>query len=192
MSRIGRVFIAGLLAALPLLLTIFITGWLVTLINQYLGPSSTFGRVLISLGMGVHTSAAAPYLIGLAIIVCLIFGLGLLVESRLGIWLNSLVDRLVRRVPLVSQVYDLSRRFVAIVDSKDGDSLKKMSPAWCFSAASQAPPFWRCSPPPSPFSLGAWTILRSSYLRRLSRSAARSFMCRQNGSSPPTAVSTNS
>lgn len=154
MSRIGRVFIAGLLAALPLLLTIFITGWLVTLINQYLGPSSTFGRVLISLGMGVHTSAAAPYLIGLAIIVCLIFGLGLLVESRLGIWLNSLVDRLVRRVPLVSQVYDLSRRFVAIVDSKDGDSLKKMSPAWCFFGGKPGAAVLALQPTTEPIQLG--------------------------------------
>jgi len=43
MGKIGRIFLAGLLAALPLLLTIFVTGWLLSLIYQYLGPSSAFG-----------------------------------------------------------------------------------------------------------------------------------------------------
>jgi uncharacterized membrane protein len=84
MSRIGRVFLTGLLAALPLLLTIFVTVWLLNLLNQYLGPSSAFGRFLSSLGFGVETSEIMPYLIGLAIIVGAIYSLGLLVHSRLG------------------------------------------------------------------------------------------------------------
>ena len=37
-----------------------------------------------------------------------------------------------RRIPLISSVYDLSSRFVSIVDTKNGDSLKSMSPAWCY------------------------------------------------------------
>jgi len=66
MSRTGRIFLTGLLAALPLLLTILITGWLLSLINQYVGPGSGFGRVLASLGFGVGASEIASYLIGLA------------------------------------------------------------------------------------------------------------------------------
>ena len=77
MGKIGRVFIAGLLAALPLLLTIFIIVWLLSFMNQYLGPSSAFGRFLTSLGFGVGTSELAPYLIGLALIIGAIYALGL-------------------------------------------------------------------------------------------------------------------
>ena len=132
MSRMGRIFLTGLLAALPLLLTIFVTAWLLSVINQYLGPSSGFGRLLASLGFGVGTSDLASYLIGLGLIVGAIYALGLVVHSRLGPWLAALFDRLVRRIPLISNIYDLSSRFVSIVDTKNGDSLKSMSPAWCY------------------------------------------------------------
>ncbi len=89
MGRIGRVFLAGLLAALPLLLTIFIIVWLLSFMNQYLGPSSAFGRFLTSLGFGVGTSELAPYLIGLSLIAAAIYALGLVVHSRLGAWVEG-------------------------------------------------------------------------------------------------------
>ncbi|HUU67189.1 MAG TPA: DUF502 domain-containing protein, partial [Methyloceanibacter sp.] len=42
-------------------------------------------------------------------------------------------DWLMMRIPLVSNVYDLSKRFVAIVDrGGDEDSFKSMQPVWCF------------------------------------------------------------
>lgn len=130
MKRIGRIFVVGLLAALPLFLTAFLAGWLLTLVNQLFGPGSTLGGLLISLGLGI--SPSAPYLVGIAVVVGAIYALGILVESRLGSWASGAADRLIRRIPLVSNVYDLSSRFVSIVDSRDGNSLKGMSPAWCF------------------------------------------------------------
>ncbi len=132
MGRIGRIFLAGLLAALPLFLTIFVTAWLLALLNQYLGPSSGFGAFLRSLGLGSEASEYAPYFIGLAAIVGAIFALGLLVQSRLGSWVAEIFDRIIRRVPVISNLYDLSSRFVSIVDSGDGDGIKNMTPAWCF------------------------------------------------------------
>lgn len=155
MSKIGRIFLAGLLAALPLLLTIFITGWLLTLLNQYLGPSSAFGRFLSSLGFGVETSEIVPYLIGLAIIIGAIYALGLVVHSRLGTWIAALFDSLIRRVPLVSNVYDLSSRFVSIVDTKNGDSLKSMSPAWCFFGGKPGAAVLALLPSKTPIRIGA-------------------------------------
>jgi uncharacterized membrane protein len=154
MSRIGRVFIAGLLAALPLLLTIFVTVWLLNLLNQYLGPNSGFGRFLSSLGFGVETSEIVPYLIGLAIIVGAIYALGLLVHSRLGTWASGLFDSLIRRVPLISNVYDMSSRFVSIVDTKNGDSIKSMSPAWCFFGGKPGAAVLALLPSKTPIRLG--------------------------------------
>ena len=131
MDRLIRVFLSGLLAALPLALTVFILGWSLTLINQYLGPGSEFGSFLISLGLGVSTTAS--YIFGLLMIVALIYLLGTLVESRVGAWMAASFERLVRRTPLISTVYDLSSRVVSVVGSKDGDAnLKNMKPVWCF------------------------------------------------------------
>jgi uncharacterized membrane protein len=35
-------------------------------------------------------------------------------------------------IPIISNVYDLSKRFVAIVDRGGEDNLKSMRPVWCF------------------------------------------------------------
>jgi uncharacterized membrane protein len=154
MGRIGRIFLAGLLAALPLMLTIFVTGWLLSLIYQYLGPNSAFGRFLTSLGFGSDASELAPYLIGLALIVGAIFALGILVHSRLGSWLAALFDRLIRRIPLISSVYDVSSRFVSIVDAGNGDSIKNMSPAWCFFGGKPGAAVLALLPSKTPIRLG--------------------------------------
>ena len=131
MSSFFRVFLSGLLAALPIALTVFILGWALTLINQFLGPGSAFGRILISFGFSVSNTAS--YLVGLAIIVAIIFLLGTIVELRIGAWIAGLFDRLLRRTPLISTVYDLSSRVVSVVGSKDSEAnLKNMKPVWCF------------------------------------------------------------
>ena len=159
MGKMGRIFFTGLLAALPLLLTIFVVVWLLSLTNQYLGPSSAFGRFLTSLGFGVGTSELAPYLIGLALIAAAIYALGLLVHSRLGGWVAGLFDSIMRRIPLVSNVYDISSRFVSIVDTKNGDSLKSMSPAWCFFGGKPGAAVLALLPSKTPISLGGQDYL---------------------------------
>lgn len=152
MSRIGRIFLTGLLAALPLLLTLFVTIWLLSILNQYLGPGSSFGRLLASLGIG--TSELASYLIGLGIIAAAIYALGLAVHLRLGTWIAALFDRLIRRIPLVSNLYDLSSRFVSVVDSKGGDSLKGMSPVWCYFGGKPSAAVLALLPSKTPIRLG--------------------------------------
>jgi uncharacterized membrane protein len=154
MSRIGRIFLTGLLAALPLLLTIFVIAWLLSLLNRYLGPSSGFGRLLTSLGFGLGASELVTYLVGLALIVAAIYALGLLVHSRLGAWVAAFFDRLIRRIPLVSSVYDISSRFVSIVDTKNGDSLKSMSPAWCYFGGKPGAAVLALLPSKTPIRLG--------------------------------------
>lgn len=132
MARIARVFLAGILGVLPLVVTAVVLGWLVSLIIDYIGPGSWFGQQLVSLGLSVDKGAIAPYVLGLLIVIGAIFVVGLLVEHRIGSWLGTMFDALIRRVPLVSNVYDLSKRFTSIMGPKSGDELKGMSPVWCF------------------------------------------------------------
>ena len=63
--------------------------------------------------------------------------------------------RLLRRVPLVGNVYDLSKRFVAIVDRKDGDSLQSMRPVWCFFGGEGGAAVLALCPLPDPIMIGA-------------------------------------
>jgi uncharacterized membrane protein len=154
MKKLGRIFLAGLLAALPLMLTLFVTAWLISFLNQYLGPNSGFGSLLRSLGIGAEASEYAPYFIGLAAIFGGIFLLGLLVQSRLGAWIAGLFDSVIRRVPVFSNLYDLSSRFVSIVDSGDGDGVKNMTPAWCFFGGKPGAAVLALLPSKTPIKLG--------------------------------------
>jgi uncharacterized membrane protein len=154
MSRITRVFLAGFLALLPLMLTIVVTGWVVSLLNLYVGPSSWIGQILVSLGIGFGGSAFAPYVIGLLALLVAIYGLGLLFESRIGDWVADLLDRMVRRIPVISSVYDLSKRFTSIVDKKEGGDLKSMSPVWCFFGGEPGAAVLALLPSPVPVAIG--------------------------------------
>ena len=154
MSRVGRVFISGLLAVLPLALTIFVVGWLLSLLNQYIGPNSAFGRFLASFGVGSGASQFVHYLIGLAIIGGGIYVLGLIVESRLGPWLTAQIGRLVRRIPVVSSIYELAARFVSVVDSREGAKLKNMSSGWCHFGGKRGAAVLALIPSTKPIRLG--------------------------------------
>jgi uncharacterized membrane protein len=154
MRKLARIFLAGLLAALPLMLTLFVTAWLLSFLNQYLGPNSGFGSFLRSLGLGADASEYAPYFIGLAVIVGGIFMLGLIVQSRLGSWIAGLFESVIRRVPVISNLYDLSSRFVSIVDSGDGDGIKNMTPAWCFFGGKPGAAVLALLPSRTPIKLG--------------------------------------
>lgn len=115
------------------MVTVIVTAWVASLVASYAGPGSFLGDLITSLGLNIYGSSTIAYFIGLGIILAVIFLLGLLVESGLRTWISNSFDWLMMRIPLVSNVYDLSKRFVAIMDrGGDEDSLKSMSPVWCF------------------------------------------------------------
>lgn len=126
-----RVFVAGLLAALPLAATVFVFWWAVSTLIRWLGPNSAIGSLLVRVGLGVTGSEIVGYLIGAALVVALIFGLGLLVEVGLQRGLTRVVDAVVRRIPVVRTVYDLAHKMVGLFAPREDDGLRSMSPVWC-------------------------------------------------------------
>jgi uncharacterized membrane protein len=158
LGRILRTFLAGVLALLPIAVTVFVTAWVATLIASYAGPDSFIGRFITTLGrivgLQITPSSTSAYFLGLAIILGGIFVLGLLVESGLRSWISNSFDWLMTRIPLVSNVYDLSKRFVAIVDRGDKDSLKGMQPVWCFFGGEGSAAVLALMPSPDPVMIG--------------------------------------
>lgn len=130
--RMARVMLAGALALLPLFITILATGWAASLLIEYLGPKSPVGKLLVGLGLSINPNSYAPYLIGILVILLAIYATGLLVESRLSGWVSGATDAVVGRIPVVSTVYGLSKRFTSIAEPASGADLKSMSPVWCF------------------------------------------------------------
>jgi uncharacterized membrane protein len=164
LGRILRIFLAGVLALLPIAVTFFVIGWAASLVASYAGPGSFIGHLITSLGtslgLNMEPSSGAAYLLGLAVIVGAIFLLGLLVESGLRSFILNSFDWLMMRIPLVSNVYDLSKRFVAIVDrNSGGDSLKSMSPVWCFFGGEGSAAVLGLMPSPEPVLIGEHSYL---------------------------------
>ena len=131
LRELTRTFVAGLLAALPLIVTVAVFIWLGRLLYAWLGPSSLVGQVFVGLGLGLSGSVMLGYVLGALIIVLGVYALGLLVEGGLQRGLVRLVNAVVSRIPLVRNVYDLISRFVDLLSQNGDDGLKSMRPVWC-------------------------------------------------------------
>jgi uncharacterized membrane protein len=129
-QRFVSTFLAGALAALPLVATALVIGWLGQFLYRYLGPSSWFGDVLSLFGFGLVESETVAYLIGLGIVFVAIFVLGLLVRSGLARAGQSAFNSLLQRIPVVRNIYDIANSLVDLFAQKDSDKLKSMSPVW--------------------------------------------------------------
>lgn len=128
---IAGIFLAGLLAALPLAATLLIVVWALRLLFAYVGPGSFVGRGLVAIGLGGGSSEVVGYLIGVALVLAGIFALGVLVQTRLRHWLARAVDALVLRIPVVRGIYGIAQRFVELLSPRGDDGLRSMRPVWC-------------------------------------------------------------
>jgi uncharacterized membrane protein len=78
-----RTLMTGILALLPLAATVLLLAWVLKFLSTWLGPGSTVGHFLTSIGLGVTESELVGYLLGLLLVVVLVYALGL-VSKGLG------------------------------------------------------------------------------------------------------------
>jgi uncharacterized membrane protein len=128
--RITRIFVTGFIAVLPLVATIILFVALVRLLLEWMGPRSFFGQLLGKLGLGVADSELIGYGVGIALIIAIIFALGLLVEAGFQRGLAAMLEGLVKRIPLVRNVYDLFHKFVKLLSERDEDRSRSFTPVW--------------------------------------------------------------
>jgi uncharacterized membrane protein len=127
-----RTFMAGLLAVLPVVLTVSVIAWVAGLIDQFVGPGSIVGRLLVSIGLKVVETRMVAYVIGIGVVLCAIYLLGLFAETGLQRRLQAFMETGFRRIPVIGSVYDLAHRFVGMLDRKEQADLGSMRPVWCF------------------------------------------------------------
>jgi uncharacterized membrane protein len=129
-ARLLRIFVTGLLAALPLAATVAIFAWAVSVLIGWLGPQSAVGGLLVAVGFGVAGSEIVGYLLGVALVAALVFALGVLVETGFQRGAARLVETVLARIPLVGTVYDLARRIVGLFKQGGSGGMKQMSAVW--------------------------------------------------------------
>ncbi|PND40141.1 hypothetical protein C1O66_01775 [Paucibacter aquatile] len=126
-----RTFVTGFLTVLPLVATLVLLGWVMSLLMDYLGPKSVLGHALGRLGLRLTESPLAAYLIGLGLVLVFVYLLGLLVETQLQRRVKALLETLIARIPVISTVYDLLKRMIEMVSTRDEAGVRAMAPVWC-------------------------------------------------------------
>ena len=130
-DSIVATWLAGLVVFLPLALTLAALGWLIGLLNRYLGPDSGIGHLFSALGYTVSGDSTVPYLLGTLVLMVAIYLLGLALRLGLRGPLAQFLNVTLRRIPLVGGLYDFTRRFVGLLEKNPGD-IGAMSAVWCF------------------------------------------------------------
>ncbi len=127
-------FLAGLLALLPLVITVAIIVWVAGYLNALFGPGSFLFETLTDVGRRVAPGAvseAIATVIGAALVIAGIWMLGVLVKNkarhRFDEWWNRLVDR----VPIVNSVYGTASKVVGMLKKDEKADLATMSVVYC-------------------------------------------------------------
>lgn len=115
MKTISKVFLQGLFAILPIVLTIAIIVWLISTLETYLSK-----LLLLILPASMYWPG-----LGLLLGVVLIFALGLLIKFYLGQLIIRGLNRLMERIPVVSAVYSAFNDMVRFLSPSEKEELQK-------------------------------------------------------------------
>jgi len=102
--KIQRIFIAGILAAIPIYVTIQLLLFLFRFMDKILAPLI---EPLIIRSIGFHIPG-----LGLVMMVLFLFFLGLFVTNFLGRRMYAFFERLLLKIPIVSNIYNTSKQIV--------------------------------------------------------------------------------
>ncbi|MFN7173999.1 MAG: DUF502 domain-containing protein [Thermaurantiacus tibetensis] len=125
--KVAGLFLTGLLFLLPLILTVVALAWVLGQLGAVFGPDTFLGGLIAGLGRLVTlgaAGAAAGFWFGLLVIVAGITALGALVQSGAKGLLESWVDGLLSRLPVVGKLY---QPFAQLVRTMGGDSKEEMA-----------------------------------------------------------------
>jgi uncharacterized membrane protein len=123
LTTIFRIFLTGLAALMPLVVTILVAGWIVRLADSYIGPSSNFGKFLVNI-IG-PTDPFPGYVVGYVVVAMLIFVLGFLVTRATVSRVHKAIDDMFAGIPLVGKIYKAVGQAVDLLRGADKKGLER-------------------------------------------------------------------
>ena len=120
--RFRRIFVTGLLASIPLVVTFFLLSWLFTKLD---GLSPLLTRGLIALGLPLTPGFRIPGL-GLVFTIALVFIVGAVITTFVGRRIVEMGERIVEKIPLVRTIYGGAKQVVDAVASQRGVAFNKV------------------------------------------------------------------
>jgi len=149
-----RFFIAGVLAVLPLMITVAAVIWVTGFLGGLLGPGTLLGSGLEKLGLRFASNSTLAYAIGWALVLAAIFVLGVLVELGAKRLIQGGLDSLAERVPVLGGLYATARQLVGMMADKGGADLKSMSVVFCVFGEESGAAFLGLLPTAERFRIG--------------------------------------
>jgi uncharacterized membrane protein len=130
--RAARCFVAGIIAILPLVITVAVVAWVGAFVARFLGPDTVIGRGLLKVGLHFATNDTMAYVVGAALVLASVFLVGAAVEAGAKNLLQRLQDAILQRIPIVGSVYGTSKQLVSLVDKKGDADIKGMRAVFCY------------------------------------------------------------
>ena len=116
-ARLGRIFITGLLTVLPIVVTLYFTVWMLTVLERFFGK-----QVMFLIPDEWYRTG-----MGLAVAVVVVFLVGLLMHGILFRRLFGWAEKLLLGVPLVRSVYAAMRDLLGLFAEHKEPSLQVVS-----------------------------------------------------------------
>ncbi len=120
LARIRRTFISGLLAILPLGITVYIVWLFYNLLDRLVGYNTPFGK-LVRENLGVWVPGLGIYLT-----LIIIFVIGLFVRNYVGGRLYTYLEKVIFSTPFIRKMYSTSKQIIDAAFNKDTSSFKKV------------------------------------------------------------------
>ncbi len=132
LRRFLQVFLAGILAVLPVVITVSIIAWAAGFVRQILGPRTLIGDGLTRLGLQFVTSDTLAYAVGGLLVLGGVLLIGIFVEAGAKNLVQRLMDATMQRIPIVNSIYGTSKQLVTLFEKKDPEKLQGMKAVFCF------------------------------------------------------------
>ncbi|MEM6471910.1 MAG: DUF502 domain-containing protein [Planctomycetota bacterium] len=127
-----RTFLTGLVAILPLAITLWIMNWVADILRGAVGADSFIGRSLRSVGMQFATNEYLAVATGWLIVLVGIWMLGVLVSGSAKNRIQSFVDGIVQRIPFMKNVYGPVKQVVQMFAGQDDNAMQGMKVVHCY------------------------------------------------------------
>ena len=130
-QRILSCFLVGVLAILPIVITVAVVIWVAGLVEGFVGPNTTIGKALRGLGWNFANNTVTAYISGWVVVLVVIFALGVVLQLGAKKVFQRLTETIIGHIPLIGNIYGTTQQFVGLLDGKKDADIKGMTPVFC-------------------------------------------------------------
>jgi uncharacterized membrane protein len=132
LRRAAQLFLAGVLTLLPVAITVAIIAWVAGFVRGLVGRDTPVGHFLTIFGLRFVSDDALAYLTGVALVLAVIFAVGVVAAAGARRLIQRVIDAVLQRIPIVGSVYGTSKQIVNMLEQKDDAALKGMQVVFCY------------------------------------------------------------